>query len=163
MRDRRLSGEITKEQFVEVMKLEPAVFAGLAEYLQQKDLTEFDGVLVDQGLLEEHVNVIFARAFHHCGLEQRIQYVKQINEEVQKVVSVRKDLEFVARVSGRGRCECIDDRRGAEGAWVPEGDIEPAEREGLRGYECDGDDPVLRDEVAAEAGGSHSQCIQALR
>lgn len=98
---------------MEVMKLEPAVFAELAGYLQQKDLTEFDGILVDQGLLEEHVNVIFARAFHHCGLEQRIQYVKQINEEVQKVVSVRKDLEFVARVGGWRRCERIDGWRGA--------------------------------------------------
>lgn len=30
----------------------------------------------------------------------------------------------------------------------------------MREHECDGDDSLLRHEVATEAGGSHPQCVQ---
>ena len=96
------SGEMSKEAFAEVVKAEPKVFASLCQYVKMKDLEELDAMLVNLGWMEDHVNVIVMKAFHGCELEQRIVFMKEINEQLQKVAAVRKDLEFVSRVAEIG-------------------------------------------------------------
>ena len=123
----RRSNGMTQEQFAEAMGAEPTVFASLCQYVKMKDLEELDSIWVKQGRVEEHVNAIVMKAFHHCELEQRIVFMKEINEQVQKAASVRKELEFVSRVAEIGGIYGVDDWRRIEGVGLPEGDLEHTE------------------------------------
>lgn len=127
VRDRMVSGEVGQEQFAEAMRAAPTVFASLCQYVKMKDLEELDSIWVKQGRVEEHVNAIVMKAFHRCELEQRIVFMKEINEQVQKAASVRKELEFVSRVTEIEGIYGVDDWRRIEGAGLPEGDLEHTE------------------------------------
>ena len=41
---------------------------------------------------------ILQKAFHHCGLEQRITYIKQLQAELAPILSIRKDLDFLGKM-----------------------------------------------------------------